>query len=216
MLKGKSQLLRVAAAVSPRSVLTTGVGTTGAGLTCTVLRGTGSRENSTDWSLEAGAMVLANGGTCCIDEFNSIKESDRTTIHEAMEQQTLSVAKAGMIIKLKTKTSVIASCNPKGSYDMTLDISANTNIASPLLSRFDIILVMIDNPQKEWDKFVSTFLLTRCLRDIHPSTIDSSIHWDMETLKSYLYFIKSQCQPTLSLEARLLIVSNSQLIQTYA
>ena len=157
---GKSQILRFAATLCPRAVLTTGVGTTSAGLTCAAVREGSDKE----FALEAGALVLADKGICCIDEFGCIRNEDRTSIHEAMEQQTLSVAKAGIVCKLNCRATVIAVMNPRNCiYDNQVSLAANTGLGTPLLSRFDLIFKLVDTSDAERDSNVTTYLLNRAI-----------------------------------------------------
>ena len=157
----KSQFLRFAAALCPRSVLTTGVGTTSAGLTCAAVREGSGKE----FALEAGALVLADKGVCCIDEFGCIRNEDRITIHEAMEHQTLSVAKAGIVCKLNCRATVIAVMNPRDCiYDNEASLAHNTGLGTPLLSRFDLIFKLVDTADSLRDSNVATYLLNRAIQ----------------------------------------------------
>lgn len=116
--------------------------------------------------IEAGALVLADQGVCCIDEFNIINKSELIVVHEAMEQQTISVAKAGICQKVNSRTSIIAACNPiqQGQkYNPELSLEKNTGLESPLLSRFDLIFILRDELCPETDSATCDFILNRFL-----------------------------------------------------
>ncbi|KAL5157090.1 putative DNA helicase MCM9 [Glycine soja] len=209
---GKSQFLKFAAKLSNRSVITTGLGSTSAGLTVTAVKDGGQFvESLGEWMLEAGALVLADGGLCCIDEFDSMREHDRATIHEAMEQQTISVAKAGLVTTLSTRTTVFGATNPKGQYDPDQPLSINTTLSGPLLSRFDIVLVLLDTKNPDWDAVVSSHILSEAELDRTTNDEDLVNSWPLPTLKRYIHYVKEHFRPVLTREAEIVISSYYQL-----
>jgi len=144
----KSQLLKYAEKTAKRAVFATGQGASAVGLTASVRRDAVTRE----WTLEGGALVLADKGVCLIDEFDKMNDTDRTSIHEAMEQQTISISKAGIVASLQARCAVIAAANPYGGrYNASLTFGQNVDLTEPILSRFDVLCVVRDlvNPQRD-------------------------------------------------------------------
>lgn len=177
---GKSHLLKAASKLVTPSVFTNGVGTSDAGLTsCAVKYGK-------EWALEAGALVLADTGICCIDEFNRLKVSDRSGLLEAMEQQTLSVAKAGIVATLNSRCSVLAAAGVHGGYNRNKSLCENLNLTPPLVSRFDLTFGIFQKPRSEDDKLIADCLLDR---DTFVKLPDH-IRWTQPTLRAFI----SQCR----------------------
>jgi len=149
----KSQLLRASARIAPRGVMATGKSTSAAGLTAAAVR---DEFGEGRWTLEAGTLVLASGGIACIDEIDKMSEEDRSSMHEAMEQQTISVAKAGINAQLQSKCSVLAAANPRRSrFDMESPLPPQVNMPISLLSRFDIFFIITDDPDEEKDNLLA-------------------------------------------------------------
>lgn len=188
----KSEMLKFAAKIAPRGLYTSGRGTTAAGLTAAVLR-----DKSGIMMLEAGAVVLGDQGLVCIDEFDKIKPEDRSALHEVMEQQTCSVAKGGIVATLNARTSILAAANPLyGKYDPFKNITENVNLPIPLLTRFDIVYVIRDTPEREKDNLIASHIL-----EIHRDTErNSQSVIDTDIFSKYLAYSKNM-EPKLTVEA---------------
>ncbi|XP_030522175.1 probable DNA helicase MCM8 isoform X1 [Rhodamnia argentea] len=153
---GKSQLLQAAAAVSPRGIYVCGNATTNAGLTVAVVKDA----MTSDYAFEAGAMVLADRGLCCIDEFDKMS-AEHQALLEAMEQQCVSIAKAGLVASLSARTSILAAANPVGGhYNRAKTVNENLKMSAALLSRFDLVFILLDKPDELLDKQVSEHIMS--------------------------------------------------------
>ncbi|KAJ2978593.1 hypothetical protein NQ176_g3730 [Zarea fungicola] len=193
----KSQLLKFVQNAAPISIYTSGKGSSAAGLTASVQRDQSTRE----FYLEGGAMVLADGGVVCIDEFDKMRDEDRVAIHEAMEQQTISIAKAGITTILNARTSVLAAANPIfGRYDDMKTPGENIDFQTTILSRFDMIFIVKDDHSREKDINIAKHVMgihmdNRGAEDVIESEIP------VEKMRRYLSYCRSRCAPRLSPEA---------------
>ncbi|EPE33762.1 Nucleic acid-binding protein [Glarea lozoyensis ATCC 20868] len=193
----KSQLLKFVEKVSPIAIYTSGKGSSAAGLTASVQRDHTTRE----FYLEGGAMVLADGGVVCIDEFDKMRDEDRVAIHEAMEQQTISIAKAGITTILNSRTSVLAAANPIfGRYDDLKTPGENIDFQTTILSRFDMIFIVKDDHNRARDETIAKHVMA-IHKGGHGVEEQAESEISVDKMKRYISYCRSRMAPRLSPEA---------------
>ncbi|KAG8458740.1 hypothetical protein KFE25_012938 [Diacronema lutheri] len=218
----KSQFLKYVEKTAHRAVYATGQGASAVGLTASVHRDQVTRE----WTLEGGALVLADRGVCLIDEFDKMNDQDRTSIHEAMEQQSISISKAGIVTSLQARCAVIAAANPiNGRYEPTVSFAENVELSEPILSRFDVTAILRDTANPALDVHLAQFVLDSHARS-HPARVarDAALAAsgapaaardaederraaalspsgrpliDQLTLRKYIVYARAHCRPVL-------------------
>ncbi|OIR58913.1 MAG: DNA replication licensing factor Mcm2 [Amphiamblys sp. WSBS2006] len=203
----KSQFLRYAAKTAYRSVLATGQGSSAVGLTASVRKDPMTRE----WTLEGGALVLADRGVCLIDEFDKMNDVDRTSLHEAMEQQSISISKAGIVTSLQARCAIIAAANPiRGRYNQSLVFLQNVNLTEPILSRFDLLCVVKDKTDRVADERLAGFVVSSHMKS-HPDYEEGELCGGPEAadettlpqieqalLQKYIVYARQYCCPRVS------------------
>jgi len=188
----KSVMLKFISTIGPKGRYVSGKSASAAGLTASVIKD----EFLKGWSLEAGAMVLSNKGVVCIDEIEKMSEQDRSTMHEAMEQQTVTIAKANIQARLRAETTVLAAGNPKlGRFDPHTPIPQQIDISPALLTRFDILFVIRDLPNKVQDEAIASHVLQEHKQEVIRDIIDPKL------LRKYISYAKQKFKPKLTDEA---------------
>lgn len=197
----KSQILQYVYKLVPRGHYTSGKGSSAVGLTAYVTRDIDTKQ----LVLQTGALVMCDGGICCIDEFDKMSDSTRSTLHEVMEQQTLSIAKAGIVCQLNARTSVLAAANPVSSeWDRKKTVIENVKLPDTLLSRFDLIFLLLDPNNVEYDRQLAQHLISLNYGD--DEGIGEII--DHGLLKDYLAYSRAYIQPKLTEEVGKILIDN--------